>query len=98
MKISLNRYTLKPGKAYGKNKEEERIVKVKGDFITTKSIYGNIKTRHYEELLEDYSKEGFHEISSFEELKQALQSSVGTLLGPVLFGALLVWLSGKVGK
>lgn len=96
---SLNRYSVRPGKIYGKpsGRERYKILQISGDLVFFKEITsGRTDRMDIDELMKKWSRQGIQEITFLDDIIQFIKKHLGPLLGPTLVGALVGWLMQKL--
>ena len=98
----LNRYSIMPGKTFAaspKAKEKYKILRLVADdvvFQNSKSL--KVQTVPVNRLLQDWSAQGFQEVSLLSDIIETVKNLLGPMLGLFLTTALISWLTEKLGR
>lgn len=98
---ALNRYNVRPGRIFGnpRGKERFRILDNVGNTIVYKDLNTDKVTyEKVDELLESWNLMGINEISPLDSILEKIKKLLTPFLGGVLVGALISWLTKKVGR
>lgn len=98
---ALNRYSLRPGKQFGKafQKERYKVLELVGNTVYYKEIHsGKVKHEKVDILLESWHNKGFMEISEVEEIMEAVKNALSPFLAGAILSALMMWLKPKLGN
>jgi len=95
----LNRYSLRPGKQFGKifQKERYHVLELIGNTVYYKEGHtGKVKHEKVDVLLDSWAKKGFVEITHVDEIIEAVKNALNPFLAGALLTALITWLKPKL--
>jgi hypothetical protein len=98
---ALNRYSLRPGKLFGKlfQKERYQVLELVGNTIYYKEMHtGKVKHEKVDTLLQNWDNKNFVEISQVDEILEAVKSALSPFLAGAILSGLLAWLKPKLGN
>lgn len=96
----LNRYSLRPGKQFGKMfmKERYHVLELVGNTVYYKEVHsGKVRHEKVDILLFDWSRKGFVEITHIDEILEHVKNALNPFLAGALLSALITWLKPKLG-
>lgn len=95
----LSRYNIRPGRIFGKPGavDKYRILELAADRVLYKKVdAARVFQSKIDDLVIDWNKQGFKEISTLDEILLFLKKYLTPLVGAMLVTALVNWLREKV--